>query len=88
MTMGSGQGQGQGSSINAFEMLLNLLISEKLGADLPAGKSAKPEDDRVKEIKDSILNTLKQVEIMKTVDPKKKTEPNKNAKIDGKADMR
>jgi uncharacterized membrane protein YqiK len=47
---------GQGSSINAFEMLLNLLVSEKLGVTLNQG--TKEEDTRVKGIKDSIMKAM------------------------------
>jgi uncharacterized membrane protein YqiK len=53
-----GAGQGQGSSVNAFEMLLGLLISEKLGVKLDEG--SKEEDARVKSIKESIMKTIEQ----------------------------
>jgi len=53
-----GSGQGQGSSVNAFEMLLGLLISEKLGVKLNEG--SKEEDARVKSIKESIMKTIEQ----------------------------
>ena len=53
-----GAGQGQGSSVNAFEMLLGLLISEKLGVKLNEG--SKEEDVRVKSIKESIMKTIEQ----------------------------
>jgi len=53
-----GSGQGQGSSVNAFEMLLGLLISEKLGVTF--NESSKEEDSRVKSIKDSIMKTIEQ----------------------------
>lgn len=52
-----GGGQGANSSANAFEMLLGLLISEKLGVKINEG-SNKVEDIRVKAIKDSIMKTL------------------------------
>lgn len=48
---------GQGSSANAFESLLNLLISEKLGVKFNEEESGEV-DDRVKSIKDSIINTI------------------------------
>lgn len=54
-----GGGQGQGSSVNAFEMLLGLLISEKLGVKFDEG--SKEENARVKSIKDSIMETIEQV---------------------------
>lgn len=54
-----GGGQGQGSSVNAFEMLLGLLISEKLGVKFDEG--SKEENARVKSIKDSIMKTIEQV---------------------------
>ncbi|MHB1420770.1 MAG: SPFH domain-containing protein [Bacillota bacterium] len=53
-----GAGQGQGSSVNAFEMLLGLLISEKLGVKFNEG--SKEEDARVKSIKESIMKTIEQ----------------------------
>ena len=53
-----GGGQGQGSSVNAFEMLLGLLISEKLGVEFNEG--SKEEDARVKIIKESIMKTIEQ----------------------------
>lgn len=53
-----GSGQGQGSSVNAFEMLLGLLISEKLGVKFDEG--SKEEDSRVRSIKESIMKTIEQ----------------------------
>ena len=53
-----GAGQGQGSSVNAFEMLLGLLISEKLGVKFNEG--SKEEDPRVRSIKESIMKTIEQ----------------------------
>jgi predicted cytidylate kinase len=50
-------GSGSGSAANAFEMLLGLLISEKLGIKLDTG-SGKVEDERVKVIKDTIMKTI------------------------------
>lgn len=46
-----------GSAANAFEMLLGLLISEKLGIKLHDG-DGKKEDERVKSIKDNIMKTI------------------------------
>ncbi|MDO8685484.1 MAG: SPFH domain-containing protein [Clostridiales bacterium] len=54
-----GAGQGQGSSVNAFEMLLGLLISEKLGVKFNEG-SKEEEDVRVKSIKESIMKAIDQ----------------------------
>jgi len=51
-------GQEQGSSVNAFEMLLGLLISEKLGVKF-SGED-KEENDRVQSIKDSIMRSIHQ----------------------------
>jgi uncharacterized membrane protein YqiK len=51
-------GQEQGSSVNAFEMLLGLLISEKLGVKLNG--ESKEENARVQSIKDSIMKTIEQ----------------------------
>lgn len=65
-----GSEQGQGSSVNAFEMLLGLLISEKLGVKFNQG--SKEEDARVTGIRDSIMKTIeegKTVEQSASVDP-------------------
>ena len=51
-------GQEQGSSVNAFEMLLGLLISEKLGVKLDSAN--KEENARVQSIKESIMKTIEQ----------------------------
>ncbi len=59
VNMGGGQGQGMGSSVNAFEMLLGLLISNKLGVDFTSG-AATEEDLRVKELKASIMKAMEQ----------------------------
>ena len=53
-----GSGQGQGSSVNAFEMLLGLLISEKLGVKFDQGN--KEIDPNVASIRESIMQTIKQ----------------------------
>lgn len=56
MTMGGRDGQN--SSFNAFEMLIDLLISEKLGVELnPDGKV---DDPRAKRIKETILRGMEQ----------------------------
>lgn len=56
--MSMGGREGQNSSFNAFEMLIDLLISEKLGVDLnPDGKV---DDPRAKQIKESILRGMEQ----------------------------
>lgn len=54
-----GGGTGGNSSANAFEMLLGLLINEKLGVNLGDG-TKREEDDRVKAIKASIFSSLKE----------------------------
>ncbi len=51
-------GQEQGSSVNAFEMLLSLLVSEKLGVKF--SDDVKVEDSRVQSIKDSIMQSIAQ----------------------------
>ena len=51
-------GQEQGSSVNAFEMLLGLLISEKLGVKFSSDD--KVADPRVQSIKELILNSIDQ----------------------------
>lgn len=50
-------GEGSSSSANAFEMLLGLLVSEKLGVKFNTA-SPKEESDKVKAIKDSIMNFI------------------------------
>lgn len=67
VNMGGGE---QGSSVNAFEMLLGLLISEKLGVKFDP--QAKEVDPRVKSIKDSIMQTI-------AIDAKKEAESAKQA---------
>lgn len=52
-------GSEQGSSVNVFEMLMSLLVSEKLGVKFNEGNK-KTEDPRVKSIKESILKTMEQ----------------------------
>ncbi len=54
-----GQGEGQGSSVNAFEMLMSLLVSEKLGVKFPAAGKV-DEDPKVRRIKDSVMKALEQ----------------------------
>ncbi len=54
LTMGGKDGQG--GSANAFETLLNILISEKLGVKL--AEETGEVDERVKSIKESIINTI------------------------------
>ena len=51
-------GQEQGSSVNAFEMLLGLLVSEKLGVKF--NSENKPENARVQSIKESIMKSIEQ----------------------------
>lgn len=59
VNMGTGE---QGSSgANVFEMLLGLLVSEKLGVNFNDNLS-KEEDERVKNIKESILKSLNKSE--------------------------
>ena len=53
-----GSNDGQGSSVNAFEMLLTLLVSEKLGVKFNEG--TKEENEKVKSIKESIIKTIQQ----------------------------
>ncbi len=50
-------GAEQGSSVNAFEMLMSLLVSEKLGVKFEGEKEA---NAQVKSIKESILKSLTQ----------------------------
>lgn len=56
VTMGGGE---QNSTANAFEMLLNLLISDKLGVKL-SSNAEEEEDPRTKTIKEQIMKNLAQ----------------------------
>lgn len=49
-------GQEQGSSVNAFEMLMSLLVSEKLGVHFDS--TSKAESAQVQSIKDSIMKSI------------------------------
>ena len=53
-----GGGDGQGSSVNAFEMLMSLLVSEKLGVRFDQGN--KVDDSRVAGIKAAIMKAIEQ----------------------------
>jgi uncharacterized membrane protein YqiK len=53
-----GAGPGQGSSVNAFEMLIGLLVSDKLGVKF--AQDSQEEDARVTSIKESIMKTIEQ----------------------------
>lgn len=55
VNMGSGE-KGGNSTSNVFEMLLSLILSEKLGVDIKG--DAKEDSERVKSIKDSIMKSL------------------------------
>ena len=68
-------GNEQSSSVNAFELLLNLLISDKLGVKI--GAEAPEENARVKGIKDSIMKSLEQ---NKVPDENTKTSGEESAK--------
>lgn len=72
-----GGGDGQNSSINAFEMLLNLLVSEKLGVAFDQGN--KEEDSRVKGIKESIMKAMQREPEQEQIAPVTPEEPDKNA---------
>ncbi|WP_207706704.1 SPFH domain-containing protein [Acetobacterium tundrae] len=77
--MSMGGKEGQNSSFNAFEMLIDLLISEKLGVKLnPEGKV---DDPRAKKIKESIIRGMeRELEKEKEpVVPMASTEPPKDA---------
>lgn len=52
-----GSSQGGNSTANAFELLLGLLINEKLGVTIGDGKEV-VEDPNIKKIKDSIIKAL------------------------------
>ncbi|WP_205737056.1 SPFH domain-containing protein [Acetobacterium paludosum] len=73
--MSMGGKEGQNSSFNAFEMLIDLLISEKLGVKLnPEGKV---DDPRAKKIKESIIRGMEQELEKEPVVPMASTEPPK-----------
>jgi uncharacterized membrane protein YqiK len=65
-----GSTAGGSSSANAFEMLLGLLISDKLGVKLNAGE--KVENEKVKAVRDAIMKSLEEnteaVEIKETAE--------------------
>jgi uncharacterized membrane protein YqiK len=69
-----GGGDGQNSSINAFEMLLNLLVSEKLGVAFD--QEPKEEDARVKGIKEAIMQSMQRKSVQPPTTP---DEPLKDA---------
>jgi len=76
--MSMGGKEGQSSTFNAFEMLIDLLISEKLGVKLnPEGKV---DDPRAKKIKESIIRGMeRELEKEKEpVVPMASTEPQKD----------
>jgi uncharacterized membrane protein YqiK len=56
VNMGSSDGR-QSSAVNAFEMLMGLLINEKLGVKLD-GQNAGVENEKVKSIKESIFKSI------------------------------
>jgi len=65
-----GGGTEHGSSVNAFEMLLSLLVSEKLGVKFDQGD--KVESERVKEIRDSIMKSIEMNTEKKIEEPETK----------------
>jgi hypothetical protein len=65
-----GGGSEHGSSVNAFEMLLSLLVSEKLGVKFDQGD--KVESERVKEIRDSIMKSIEMNAVKKIEEPETK----------------
>jgi Uncharacterized protein conserved in bacteria len=79
---------GSSSAANAFEMLLGLLISEKLGVSLKSDGN-KVEDVRVKAMKDSIMNNIQkemenakaqETETKEQAAPAKESAPEKKTK--------
>lgn len=57
-----GSDKGGGSMANAFELLMGLLVNEKLGLEL-GDEGSKEEDPKIKSIKDSILKSMDRNEI-------------------------
>ncbi len=55
ISMGSDKGS---STANAFDVLINLLISDKLGLDIGAADGRTEENEKVKKIKEAILGSL------------------------------
>lgn len=53
-----GSNEGHNSSVNAFEMLMSLLVSEKLGVKFD--EDGREEDERVKAIKEAIMKSMTQ----------------------------
>ena len=72
-----GGSDGQSSSVNAFEMLLNLLVSEKLGVAL--NQEPKEEDARVKGIKEAIMQSIQNQSVQPPTPPE---EPIQDAQSD------
>lgn len=82
-------GEGSSNVANAFEMLLGLLINEKLGIKIDANEDS-GENDRVKIIKETILKSLQesgdgkgfvvQPEVLKEASPVKETDNPKGNK--------
>lgn len=64
-------GSGEGSAANAFEMLLGLLVSEKLGVKLDI-QNGKVESEKVRGIKEAILKSIEE----------ERKENNKEVKVD------
>ncbi len=51
-----GSGSGQNSAANAFELLLGLLVNEKLGVNLKGDN--KPENEKIRKIKEKLLKAI------------------------------
>jgi hypothetical protein len=54
-----GSRDGQGSNVNVFEMLMGLLVSDKLGVKLN-NEATSTESDKVKSIKESIFKSIEE----------------------------
>jgi ABC-type lipoprotein release transport system permease subunit len=54
-----GSSENGGSAANAFEMLLGLLVREKLGVKV-GDVASREANDKIKEIKDSILKSMEE----------------------------
>jgi uncharacterized membrane protein YqiK len=53
-----GGGSGQSSTVNAFELLIGLLVNEKLGVNLKGDN--KPENSTVRKIKETLLKVIEE----------------------------
>jgi hypothetical protein len=58
VVFGGGSNGQQGQSYSAFESLMGLLLSEKLGVELSGGTGSSASDENIKRIRDNIMAGL------------------------------